>query len=63
MEEVGLQVRNIRYYKSQPWSFTDTLLAEFSVEVSGDRQIVMDLDELSMARWSSPTSIRCGRHR
>lgn len=51
MEEVGLQVRNIRYYKSQPWSFTDTLLAGFFCEVSGDRQIVMDLDELSMARW------------
>ena len=26
MEEVGLKVKNIRYYKSQPWSFSDTLL-------------------------------------
>ena len=26
MEEVGLQVKNITYYKSQPWSFSDTLL-------------------------------------
>jgi NADH pyrophosphatase NudC (nudix superfamily) len=25
MEEVGLKVKNIRFYKSQPWSFTDTL--------------------------------------
>ena len=24
MEEVGLKVTNIRYYKSQPWSFSDT---------------------------------------
>ncbi len=24
MEEVGLKVKNIRYYKSQPWSFSDT---------------------------------------
>ena len=29
MEEVGLKVKNIRYYKSQPWSFTDTLLMGF----------------------------------
>lgn len=24
MEEVGLKVKNIRYYKSQPWSFSET---------------------------------------
>ena len=29
MEEVGLKVKNLRYYKSQPWSFTDTLLMGF----------------------------------
>ena len=29
MEEVGLKVKNIRFYKSQPWSFTDTLLMGF----------------------------------
>ena len=26
MEEVGLKVKNLRYYKSQPWSFSGTLL-------------------------------------
>ena len=26
IEEVGLKVKNILYYKSQPWSFSDTLL-------------------------------------
>ena len=25
-EEVGLHVKNLRYYKSQPWSFSDSLL-------------------------------------
>ncbi len=25
MEEVGLKVKNITYFKSQPWSFSDTL--------------------------------------
>ena len=30
LEEVGLRVKNIRYYKSQPWPFSDTsLLAGF----------------------------------
>src|SRR5699024_11532770 len=26
MEEVGLKVKNLTYYKSQPWSFSGTLL-------------------------------------
>ena len=33
MEEVGLKVKNLRYYKSQPWSFSDTLLMGFFVQV------------------------------
>lgn len=31
MEEVGLKVKNLRYYKSQPWSFSGTLLSDSSV--------------------------------
>lgn len=51
MEEVGLHVKNIRYYKSQPWSFTDTLLVGFFCEVDGDDKITMDKEELSAAEW------------
>lgn len=51
MEEVGLHVKNIRYYKSQPWSFTDTLLVGFFCEVDGDDKIIMDEEELSAAEW------------
>ncbi|MEF9946116.1 MAG: NAD(+) diphosphatase [Lachnospiraceae bacterium] len=51
MEEVGLQVKNITYYKSQPWSFTDTLLLGFFAELSGEDEIVLDREELAMAEW------------
>lgn len=51
MEEAGLKVKNIRYYKSQPWSFTDTLLLGFWCEVDGDECITMDEEELSVAEW------------
>lgn len=51
MEEVGLKVKNITYYKSQPWSFTDTLLFGFFCEVDGTSQIVLDEEELSVAQW------------
>lgn len=51
MEEVGLRVKNIRYYKSQPWSFSDTLLMGFFCEVDGDDTIRLDETELSVAEW------------
>ena len=51
MEEVGLKVMNIRYYKSQPWSFTDTLLFGFFCEVDGKDKITMDTEELAFAEW------------
>ena len=51
MEEVGLRVRNIRYYKSQPWSFSDSLLMGFFAVVDGDSTARPDHVELSVARW------------
>lgn len=51
MEEVGLKVKNIRYYKSQPWSFSDALLVGFFCDVDGDSKITMDKEELSAAEW------------
>ena len=48
---MGLKVKNIRYYKSQPWSFTDTLLLGFFCELDGDDTITLDQDELALAEW------------
>ena len=50
MEEVGLKVKNIRYYKSQPWSLTDTILTGFVAEV-GDTNVTIYTEELSVAHW------------
>lgn len=51
MEEVGLKVKNIRYYKSQPWSFSDTLLMGFYCDLDGDGRITLDREELALAEW------------
>lgn len=51
MEEVGLRVTNIRYYKSQPWSFSGTLLVGFFCDLDGPEDIRLDEDELSLAEW------------
>lgn len=51
MEEVGLKVKNIRYYKSQPWAFSGTLLFGFFCEVDGEGQICREEEELEEAVW------------
>lgn len=50
-EEVGLEVKNIRFYKSQPWPFTDTLLMGFFCDLDGPNRIKMDEEELAVAEW------------
>ncbi|MCI7263767.1 MAG: NAD(+) diphosphatase [Clostridium sp.] len=51
MEEVGLKVKNIRYFGSQPWAFTDTEMIGFFAELDGDDTIRLQEDELSEAGW------------
>ncbi len=51
MEEVGLKVKNLRFYKSQPWSFSDSLLMGFFCEVDGSDEIRIDHSELATAQW------------
>lgn len=51
MEEVGLKVKNIRYYKSQPWSFSSTLLFGFYCDVDGSDEITLDRSELALGEW------------
>lgn len=51
MEETGLRVKNIRYYKSQPWGIVKDLLAGYYCEADGDTTIRMDTTELRVAEW------------
>jgi len=51
MEEVGLRVKNLTYYKSQPWSVSDSLLFGFYAEVDGNDEITLDEEELALAEW------------
>ena len=51
MEEVGLKVKNIRYYKSQPWGVVDDILMGFYCDVDGDDSISLDHNELKEGKW------------
>lgn len=51
LEETGIRVKNIRYYKSQPWGMAQDILAGFYCEADGNDQIRMDENELKYAEW------------
>ena len=51
MEEAGIHVKNIQYYKSQPWGFADNLLMGYYCELEGDETVHPDGRELAEAVW------------
>lgn len=51
MEEVGLRVKNLRYYKSQPWGVDGNVLMGFYCDLDGDDTIHLDESELSVGEW------------
>lgn len=57
MEEVGLRVKNIRYYKNQPWGISDSILVGYWAELDGSPQVTLDETELSTAVWMAPEDI------
>ena len=51
MEEVGLRVKDIRYYGSQPWGLAGNLSLGYFARLVGDDAIYLDGKELSEAGW------------
>ena len=50
-EEVGLDIKNIKYYKSQPWPFSSSLMLGFTAEADDTQQIIIDEKEIKEAGW------------
>lgn len=55
-EEVGLQVKNLRYFASQSWPFPDSLMIAFRAEWAGG-DITVDPNELAEAHWFTPDNL------
>jgi NAD+ diphosphatase len=49
-EEVGVEVRNIRYFRSQSWPFPNQLMLGFFADYAGG-EIVCDPREIADAQW------------
>jgi NAD+ diphosphatase len=50
-EEVGLDVKNIRYYKSQPWPYSGSMMIGFIAEADDKQLIQVDNKEITEAAW------------
>ena len=50
-EEVGLKVKNIQYYRSQPWPISGALLLGYVCDLDGSNQVKLDESELEVAEW------------
>jgi len=55
-EEVGVTVKNIRYFGSQPWPFPDSLMIAFLADYAGG-EIRVDGSEIMEAKWFSKESL------
>ena len=55
-EEAGVEIRNLRYIKSQPWPFPDSLMVAFTAEwESGEEK--PDGVEIAELRWCLPSEL------
>ncbi len=52
-EEVGIDVKNITYFGSQPWPFPNSLMVGFTAEYAGG-DITVDKTEIAAADWYRP---------
>ena len=49
-EEVGISIKNIRYFASQPWPFPNSLMVAFLADYAGG-EIKTDKTEINHAGW------------
>jgi NAD+ diphosphatase len=52
-EEVGIEVKDLRYFASQSWPFPGSLMIAFTAEYAGG-DIACDPAEIAEARWFGP---------
>ena len=52
-EEVGIEIKNLRYYGSQPWPFSSSMMVGYFAEADDRQPIIVDPKELHDAQWFS----------
>nr|WP_321469341.1 NAD(+) diphosphatase [uncultured Desulfobulbus sp.] len=55
-EEVGIEIANLRYFRSQPWPFPNSLMVAFTAEYAGGA-LTPDGVEIEEAHWFAQTGL------
>jgi NAD+ diphosphatase len=55
-EEVGVELKELRYFGSQPWPFGRSLMVGFTAEYAGG-EVRVDGKEIAEARWFTPDAL------
>jgi NAD+ diphosphatase len=55
-EEVGIQIKELAYFGSQPWPFPSSLMLGYQAKYAGG-EICIDKKELEDARWFDPSDL------
>ena len=56
-EETGIRIRGLKYFGSQPWGFSGSVIAGYTAELDGSDQLRIDTGELSEAVWHPRSSL------
>jgi NAD+ diphosphatase len=57
-EEVGIEIRDIRYVGSQPWPLPQSLMLGFFAHADGGQELIPDPEEIANAAWYSRDDLR-----
>lgn len=50
-EETGINIKDLKYFGSQPWGFSDSVIVGYIAGLDGSDEIHIDKKELSEAAW------------
>ena len=56
-EEIGIDVTNIRYYNSQPWPYSGSMMIAFIADGDETQDINIDKNEIADAAWFNKTNL------
>jgi len=57
MEEVGIKIKNILPYKSQPWGFSGSLMLGFTADLDGSGELKLQKEEIGEAAWFERSNV------
>lgn len=56
-EEIGIRIRDLKYFGSQPWGFSDSVIVGYTARLDGSDEIRLDRTELAEAKWHSRSEL------